>query len=99
MTASRPPGAVGWTKTANVKSDPSSPAGTGRVADEPLGRSWWRPGRTPSIVDGTRTCLKPGPAGLVSPWMSRTSRLAYRSWSELTMNRIVSPGAALRRSV
>ena len=56
-----------------------APAGTGSVANEPLGRSWWRPARVPSIADGTRTCLKPGPAGFVSPWMSRTSRLSYRS--------------------
>ena len=73
-----PPGVVGWTKTANVKSPrralPPAPGSRVRAAPDRLVAA--RPA-SPSIADGTRTCLKPGPAGFVSPWISRTSRLSY----------------------
>ncbi len=67
-------GSVAWTKaqklTSRLRSTPASAMST----QEPLRIASRLPGLRPSIADGTTRCLKPGPLGLVSPWMSRTSR-------------------------
>ena len=68
------PGRVGPTNAANVK----PPVGCLvverdlRVRPGPEVVVLALPARRP-CADGTTTCLKPGPSGFVSPWMSRTS--------------------------
>ena len=98
MTCASRPGSVGHAKTVNVNDPDAASDGSGISTYEPLWMSSCLPVRRPSIPDAISTCLKPGPFGFVSPWISRTSRDSYSGWSHETMNRIVSPGAAVRRS-
>ena len=69
------------------------------IMQEPASIRCGLPGWRPSAPVGTWRNFNPGPAGLASPWITRTTRASkcVPSSSE-TLNAISSPGATLVRS-
>src|SRR5580658_9119374 len=68
-----------------------------------MNEPWWKVCSLPLYVlsASDRTCsdLNPGPAGLVSPWISRTISTLYSGSWLLTMKATVPPGLTLSLSV